>query len=77
MQRWEYNKQRSGLKSLQQDYETFLVGNPNLSLYLPLLLGRGHTQIICLISCFSFFFWGGGEEGQNRSAECQCFLFEI
>ena len=29
-----------------QDYETFLVGNPDLNLYLPLLLGRGHTQNI-------------------------------
>ena len=27
-----------------QDYEPFLVGNPTINLYLPLLLGRGHTQ---------------------------------
>ena len=27
---------------------TFLAGNPNLNLYLPLLLGGGHTQSICV-----------------------------
>ena len=29
-----------------QVYEPFLVGNPKLNFYLPLLLGRGHTQHI-------------------------------
>ncbi len=32
--------------SHHQDYEPFLVGNPNLNLHFPLLLWGGHTQDI-------------------------------
>ena len=39
---------------INQDYEPFLVGNPNLNLHLPLLLGRGDTPKICLWHPFLF-----------------------
>ena len=33
-----------------QDFVTFLTGNPNQNLNLPLLLGGGHTQLIIITS---------------------------
>ena len=39
--------------SHHQDYEPFLVGNPNLNLHLPLLLGGGQIQPI-------YFTWRMG-----------------
>ena len=44
--------------SHHQDYDTFLVGNPEPKLYLWLLItGCGVDQKYIL-----FFFWGGGKD---------------
>ena len=39
----------TGCNRDHQDYEPFLVGDPNLNLHFPVLLGGGHIQFIGVI----------------------------
>ena len=43
--------------SHHQDYEPFLVGNPNLNLHFPLLLWGGHTQGLPVVFCSAPAVW--------------------